>query len=309
MVKILISDKYAAEGIEMLSSHEGFEVDVQISLTVEEIKNIIKDYDALLIRSATKPNKEILENAHKLKLIVRAGEGTDNIDKSFAAEKGIIVENTPGQNSHAVCELTIGLLFSLARHIPKANASTKKGKWEKKKLMGTELKGKTLGLIGSGKIGSDVGNTAIALGMKVICYEKLQDIDFEKATFDELLMTSDFISIHVSLTDDTKNMIGEHELAKMKSTAYIINCARGGIIDEQAVASAVLNGKIAGAAFDCYTKEPPEADNPLLEIENIICIPHLGASSKEAQVNCATAAARQVIAYFDKNEILNRVQS
>lgn len=308
MAKILISDKYAQEGIDMLTSHEGFEVDIKTGMSHDELRECISEYDGLLVRSATKPDKDILTAAKNLKIIVRGGEGTDNIDKSYAAEKDIVVENTPGQNSHAVAELTIGLMFSLARHIPKAHFTTRQGLWEKKKLMGTELKGKTLGLIGAGKIGKDVGNMAEALGMKVICYEIIQgDIGFHRAGLDQVLTQSDYVSIHVPLTDGTRNLIGTEELAKMKPTAYILNCARGGIIDEQALAGAVNNQLIAGAAIDVYTKEPPGEDNPLTKCENVICIPHLGASSKEAQVNCAIAAAEQVIAYFDKGEIINKV--
>jgi len=250
MPKILISDKYAQEGIDMLTSHEGFEVDIKTGRTPEELKGCISEYDALLVRSATKPDKDIIDAAKKLKLIVRGGEGTDNIDKSSAAEKGIVVENTPGQNSHAVAELTVGLMFSLARHIPRAHSTTKQGMWEKKKLMGTELKGKTLGLVGAGKIGRDVGSMAASLGMKVICYEVIEgDIGFPRASLDEILAQSDYISIHVPLTDGTRNMIGAGALAKMKPSSYILNCARGGIIDEQALADAVNNGKIAGAAY------------------------------------------------------------
>lgn len=211
MPKILISDKYAQEGIDMLTSHEGFEVDIKTGMSPEELKGCIFEYDALLVRSATKPDKDIINAAKNLKLIVRGGEGTDNIDKSSAAEKGIVVENTPGQNSHAVAELTVGLMFSLARHIPRAHSTTKQGMWEKKKLMGTELKGKILGLIGAGKIGRDVGSMAAALGMKVIalgrkgiCYEVIDgDIGLQRASLDKILAQSDYISIHVPLTDGT----------------------------------------------------------------------------------------------------------
>ncbi|MFC2048803.1 hydroxyacid dehydrogenase [Elusimicrobiota bacterium] len=308
MPKILISDKYAQEGIDMLTSHGSLEVDIKTGMTPEELKTCISAYDALLVRSATKPGKEILEAADNLKLIVRGGEGTDNIDKAYAAEKGIVVENTPGQNSHAVAELTLGLMFALARHIPRADSTTKQCQWAKKKLMGTELKGKTLGLIGAGKIGNDVGNMAKALGMNVICYEIIEDdIGFQRASIEEVLSQSDYISVHVPLTDNTRNMIGAAELEKMKPTAYILNCARGGIIDEQALCEAINAQKIAGAAIDTYSKEPIPEDNPLLKCCNVILIPHLGASSQEAQVNCAVAAADQVISYFDKGEITNKV--
>ncbi|MEA3505992.1 MAG: hydroxyacid dehydrogenase [Elusimicrobiota bacterium] len=307
MIKILISDKYAQEGIDKLSAHEGFQVDVKTGMTPEELQGTISDYDALLVRSATKPDSKILDAAENLKIIVRAGEGTDNIDKAHASKKDIVVENTPGQNSHAVAELTIGLMFSLARHIPRACATMNQGKWEKKQLKGTELKGKIFGLIGAGKIGKDVGNTAAALGMKVICYEKFQDVDFKQVEMDELLIKSDYVSVHVPLTKETENMIGKAELAKMKPTAYIINCARGGIINEEELADAVSAGRLAGAGVDVYCTEPPPADAPLLNTENIICTPHLGASTMEAQVNCALSAANQVIEYFDNGAVINRV--
>jgi D-3-phosphoglycerate dehydrogenase len=308
MTKILISDKYAQKGIDLLTAHKGFEVDIKTGMTPEELKACIGKYDALLVRSATKPNSDILSAADNLKLIVRGGEGTDNIDKAYAAEKGIIVENTPGQNSHAVVELTIGLMFALARHLSKANATTKAGGWEKKKLMGTELAGKTLGLIGAGKIGKGVGKMAEAIGMKVICYDVIDgDLGFPRVTFDEVLTQSDYISMHVPLLDSTRNMIGAAELAKMKKTAYVLNCARGGILDEAALADAINNGVIAGAAVDVYAKEPTTSDHPLVQCEGVINTPHIGASSQEAQVNCAVAAAEQVIAYFDKGEVVNRV--
>jgi len=308
MAKILISDKYTDEGVAILSSHAGLEVDVKVGMTPDELKACIGEYDALLVRSATKPNADILSAATKLKLIVRGGEGTDNIDKKYAAEKNIVVENTPGQNSHAVAELTVGHMFALARHIPQASVSTKSGKWEKKTLAGTELKGKTLGLIGAGKIGGDVGRMAQALGMEVICYEVMEgDIGFTRGSLDEVIETSDYLSIHVPLLDATRDLIGAAQLAKMKKSAYIINCARGGIVNEKALADAVTQGTIAGAAVDVYTTEPVPADNPLLGVPGIICTPHLGASSKEAQDNCSTAAAAQVIAYFDKGEVLNQV--
>lgn len=308
MPKILVSDKHDKAGLELFKSHPTLEVVIKTGMKPEELKACIGDYDALMVRSATKPDANILAVATRLKLITRAGEGTDNIDKKFAAGKGIIVENTPGQNSHAVAELTLGLMFALARHITRAHSTTKAGQWEKKTLEGMELRGRTLGLIGAGKIGKDVARMAMAIGMKVVCYEVMKGkFDFPIVTLDELLTRSDFISIHVPKTELTLGMIGAAQLAKMKKTAYIINCARGGIIDEEALAAACKAGTIAGAAIDCYTKEPVPADHPFLGTENIVCIPHLGASSAEAQINCSVAAAEQVIAYFEKGEVLNKV--
>ena len=308
MAKILVSDKHDKAGMDLFKGHDSLQVDIKTGLKPEELKAIIGEYDALMVRSATKPDADILGAAAKLKLITRAGEGTDNIDKKFAAEKGIIVENTPGQNSHAVAELTIGLMFTLARHLAKAHTTTKAGKWEKSKLEGMEVRGRTLGLVGAGKIGKDVAAMAKVLGMKVICYEVSKGkFDFPIVALDELLAQADFVTIHVPLLDSTRNMIGAAQLAKMKKTAYIITCARGGIIDEAALAEACKNGTIAGAAIDCFAKEPVLADNPLLAVENIVCIPHLGASSAEAQINCSTAAAQQVIDYFEKGEVRHKV--
>ncbi|HNW91940.1 MAG TPA: hydroxyacid dehydrogenase [bacterium] len=308
MAKILVSDKHDKAGMEVFKQHPDLQVDIKTGLKPEELKAIIGEYDVLMVRSATKPNADILSAATKLKLITRAGEGTDNIDKKFAAEKGIAVENTPGQNSHAVAELTIGLIFTLARHLARAHTTTKAGQWEKNKLEGQEIKGKTLGLIGAGKIGKDVAAMAKVLGMKVICYEVAKgNFDFPIVSLDELLAQADFISVHVPLIDATRGMIGAAQLAKMKKTAYIINCARGGIIDEPALAEACKNGTIAGAAIDCYTKEPVPADHPFLGCDNVVCIPHLGASSAEAQINCSVAAAEQVVAFCKEGKILNKV--
>ncbi|MCK5399375.1 hydroxyacid dehydrogenase [bacterium] len=309
MTKVLLVDKVNVIAKEMLEK-EGFEVDLLNDLSEDEKLNILPDYQAIVIRSSTNLTQKYLEAGSQLKLIIRAGEGTDNIDKKFAAEKGMIVENTPGQNSHAVAELALAHMFGLARHLQKADATTRAGQWEKKKLKGTELLKKTMGLLGGGKIARHLAVMAKGIGMEVIVHDpylKPEDIEFPLVEFEELLKKSDYLSIHVPIVDSTRGMIGEAELAKMKKSAHIINCARGGIVDEQALADAVKGGVIKGAAIDVYTKEPAVADNPLIGVDNIHLTPHLGASSDEAQVNCAVAAADQIIAYFKNNEVLNKV--
>ncbi|MCK5224382.1 hydroxyacid dehydrogenase [Candidatus Calescamantes bacterium] len=309
MTKVLLVDKVNVIAKEMLEK-EGFEVDLLNDLSEDEKLNILPDYQAVVIRSSTNLTQKYLEAGSQLKLIIRAGEGTDNIDKKFAAEKGMIVENTPGQNSHAVAELALAHMFGLARHLQKADATTRAGQWEKKKLKGTELLKKTMGLLGGGKIARHLAVMAKGIGMEVIVHDpylKPEDIEFPLVEFEELLKKSDYLSIHVPIVDSTRGMIGEAELAKMKKSAHIINCARGGIVDEQALADAVKGGVIKGAAIDVYTKEPAVADNPLIGVDNIQLTPHLGASSDEAQVNCAVAAADQIIAYFKNNEVLNKV--
>ena len=308
MAKVLLLDKVSPRAKEILEK-AGFEVDLENDLTKEQKLERIGNYEAVVIRSATKFTKEFVDAASNLKLIVRGGAGTDNIDKPYAAEKGVIVENTPGQNSHAVAELAVAHMFSLARHLPEANATMQKGEWAKKKLKGTELKGKKVGILGAGKIGKDVAGMCKALGMEVIVYDPLLkqgDVDFKLAELKEVLEKSDYITLHLPVNDETRGMIGKEQLAKMKKSAYIINCARGGIIVEQDLANAVKNGVIKGAAIDVYTEEPPK-DNPLAGVPGIHLTPHLGAATSEAQVNCAVAAAEQIIAYFEKEEIINKV--
>ncbi len=308
MTKILLLDKVAKEAVNMLKKVEGFEVDAENELTLEQKTERMPDYDACVIRSATKFDKALLDAGKKLKLIIRAGEGTDNIDKPYAAEKGIAVENTPGQNSHAVAELALGHMFSLARHLPRADETMHKGTWDKKNLAGTELKGKTLGIIGSGKIGHDLAGMCKALGMRTVAFDVVQNAkDIEYVDMDTLLSTADYISIHVPLNDKTRDLIKKAELSKMKKTAYIINCARGGIINEKDLADAVKEGIIKGAAVDVYTEEPVKPENPLIGVPGILLTPHLGASTAEAENNCSTAAAEQIIAFFKENKVLNKV--
>jgi D-3-phosphoglycerate dehydrogenase len=296
-MKILVSDQLHPAGIEMLK--EVGEVEVRTGMPQEELIEVIKDKDALLVRSATKVTREVIEAAQNLKVIGRAGIGVDNIDLDAATERGIVVVNSPGASTITVSELTIGLMLALARNLTRADTSLKSGRWEKKKLIGVELRGKTLGIVGTGRIGSAVIEKARAMGMKVIGYDPFvsekvaEDMGFELVEFEDVLKRSDFISLHVPLTDQTRHMIGKEEIAKMKDGAFIVNCSRGGTIDEAALLEALESGKLGGAALDVFEKEPP-LDNPLLKNERFIATPHLGASTEEAQRSASTIACEEV---------------
>ena len=306
-MKILISDAMSNVAVDVLKE-AGLHVDVKTGLDPEGLKAIIGNYEGLLVRSATKVTPDIFEAATKLKAIARAGTGVDNIHIPTATEKGVVVMNTPGQNSNAVAELTIGLMIALSRHIPRGTESLKACQWEKKALMGTEIKGKTLALIGIGNIGSIVARLAQALGMRVIAYDPYieravaRDMGiqlFEK--LDQVWPRADYISLHIPKTEETANLVNAEVIGRMKDGAYIICAARGGIIDEDALVQALQSKKIAGAALDVFAKEPP-GSCALLECDNFICTPHIGASTKEAQVNVARAAAEQVRDYLLKGE-------
>ena len=302
-MKILVADKISDEAIKMLK--EKHEV-VFSELDPEGLLNEIGKYDALVIRSRTKVTKEVINKGKNLKVIGRAGVGVDNIDVPEATKRKIPVVNAPGGATVSVAELTFAHMLSLARNLSKSDKTMKNGEWEKKTLKGTELCDKTLGLIGSGRIGTEVGKMAIAFGMKVIVYdpylskETAEEQGFELADLDSLLKNSDFISIHTPLTDETKKMIDEKEFKKMKNTAFIVNCARGGIIDENALYNSLKEGKIRGAALDVYENEPPK-NSPLLTLDNIVFTPHIGASTKEAQIRAGTITAEQVLKVL-KNE-------
>ncbi|NQT76051.1 MAG: phosphoglycerate dehydrogenase [Candidatus Omnitrophica bacterium] len=296
MFKILISDSLAEEGIELLKKVKEFKVDVKLKLPPEELKKIIKDYDALLVRSGTKVTKDIIEAADRLKVIGRAGVGLDNVDLAAASKRGIIVMNTPGGNTISTAEHAMSLILALSRNIPEADISTKSGKWERKKFMGVELYDKTLGIIGLGRIGGEVAKRAKAFGMKVLVHDpflsldKVEELGIASVDLDAIFKESDYITVHTPLTDKTKHIINKKTIARMQKGVRIINCARGGIIDEAAVVEGIKSGKIAGAAFDVYEKEPPK-DSPLIGCENVILTPHLGASTEEAQVNVAVDIA------------------
>jgi D-3-phosphoglycerate dehydrogenase len=310
--KVLVSDTLAEEGIEVFRKAEGIEVDVETNLSPEELKAVIPEYDAIAIRSATRLTADIIEAAERLKVIGRAGIGVDNVDIEAATRKGIVVMNTPEGNTITTAEHTISLMLSMARRIPQATASVKAGKWEKKKFMGTEVFNKTLGVIGMGRIGRIVADRAKGLHMNVIAYdpylsqEVITRLGVEMVTLDELLARSDFITIHTPKTKDTVNLINKKAFEKMKKGVYLINCARGGIVNERDLYEAIVSGKVAGAALDVFENEPP-GDNPLLGLEQVICTPHLGASTEEAQVNVAVAVAEQIVEFLLRGTVRNAV--
>ena len=310
-MKILVSDNISPKGIEIMKK-AGLEVDVKTGLKPEELKEIISEYHGLVIRSATKVTADVIEAATNLKVIGRAGSGLDNVDKEAATKKGIVVMNTPGGNTITTAEHAIALMFALARNIPQATASMKQGKWEKKKFMGVELFNKTLGVLGLGNIGSQVAKRAQGLQMNVIGYdpflsdERAKELGVKKVDLDELFEKSDFITIHTPLTPETKNLINKDSIQKMKDGVRIINCARGGIVNEKDLYDAIVSGKVAGAALDVFEKEPPE-DLSLIKLEQVICTPHLGASTREAQENVAIAVAEQIVDYLLQGTIRNAV--
>jgi len=313
MPRVLISDALSPSAVQIFKDR-GIEVDFQPSLgkDKEKLAALIGDYDGLAIRSATKVSQKILERAKKLKVIGRAGIGVDNVDIPAATARGIIVMNTPFGNSITTAEHAISLMLALARQIPEADASTRAGKWEKNRFMGVEIFGKTLGIIGCGNIGSIVADRALGLKMKVIAYdpylasERAVDLGVEKVELDELLRRSDFITLHTPLTDKTRNIIDATALRKMKPGVRIINCARGGLVDEAAIVEALKSGHVAGAAFDVFATEPA-TDNPLFKLPNVVCTPHLGASTTEAQENVALQIAEQMSDYLLRGAIANAV--
>lgn len=308
-MRVLICDKVESSAVEKMRKG-GLTVDDKGGINAQDLLNIVGDYDIMVVRSATKATKEVIEKGKNLKLIVRGGVGMDNIDAEAAKKANIRVENTPEASSISVAELTIGLMFALARKITIADSTMKAGKWEKKRLEGTELYKKTLGLVGVGRIGFETAKRAIALGMSVVGYDPyLNPVPEHIAkagikmvkTVDEIYSQSDYISLHMPKTKETAGMINAEAFKKMKKTAYILNCARGGIIVEKDLAEALKAGTIAGAAIDVYEKEPITPDNPLLAVgEKIILTPHLGASSVEGQSRVGDAVADKLIAFAKK---------
>jgi D-3-phosphoglycerate dehydrogenase len=302
-VKVLITDPISEEGIKILKAEPGVQVDVETKLTKEALIEKIVDYDALVIRSETQVTKEVIDAAKHLMIIGRAGVGIDNVDVPAATQKGIIVANAPEGNMIAACEHTISMMFALSRNIPQANASLKSGKWERSKFMGVEVLGKTLGVVGMGRIGGEVTKRARCMGMEVLAYdpfttpERAKDIGAKLTTLDDIYENSDYITVHTPLIPSTRHMISTAQFERMKKGVRIINCARGGIIDEAALLEAIKNGKVAGAALDVFEKEPP-VGNPLLEQDKVIVTPHLGASTKEAQISVAVIVAEQVVNAF-----------
>ena len=312
-MKVLISDPIAEDGIKILKE-AGLEVLVKTGLSKEElIEELKKDVEAIIIRSATKMTAEVIEAAPKLKLIARAGTGLDNVDIEAANRRGIVVMNCPGGNTVSAAEHTIAMMMALARNIPQATASMKAGKWEKKKFMGREITGKTLGIIGLGRIGSVVADRAKGLKMRVIAYDPYVNPDqaakmgIEIMSLDELLPQADVITVHVPLTKETRGFIDKEKFSKMKDGVLFIHCARGGIVKEDDLYEAMISGKVAGAALDVFEEEPPPPDYPLFKLENFICTPHLGASTVEAQKNVALAVASQVVDFLVHGVVRNAV--
>lgn len=311
-MKVLLIDSLSEVGLKIFQECPDIEVDVNIGLTPEELKGIIGDYHALVIRSTARVTAEIIEAAHNMKVIGRAGIGLDNIDIPAASKKGIIVMNAPEGNIIAAAEHTIAMIFALSRNIPQATASLKQGKWEKKEFQGLELFNKTLGVIGVGRIGRLVAERAKGMKMKVIAYDpyikpdKIEGLDMEPVSFDELLQRSDYITIHTPKTDETINMINRETIARMKKGAMLINCARGDIVNEDDLYDALKSDHLSGAALDVFSKEPP-GKIKLMSLPNFICTPHLGASTKEAQDKVAKDVAEQIVAYLLYGSVKNAV--
>ena len=298
-MKILICDKTEPEAIQCMRQ-AGIQVDVRDNISSEELPQVLPAYDGMVVRSRTKVRAALIDACPNLKVIVRGGVGLDTIDADYARSKNITVMNTPKASSASVAELTIGFIFAMARQIPATTSSMKAGKWEKKKFEGDEIGGKTLGVIGFGNIGYEVAKRALALGMMVLAYDvyepKLDGVKW--VTEDELLSLSDYITLHLPLTDKTRNLIGAAEFAKMKSGVRLINCARGGIVDEDALYDAIVSGKVAGAALDVFAQEPSEGHR-LFSLEQVIGSPHIGAATKEAQSRIGVEVAEKIIEFYN----------
>jgi D-3-phosphoglycerate dehydrogenase len=308
-MKILVTDSLPSQGLEVFRRAPGFEVDIRVGLKPEELKDIVADCDGWVIRSGTKITAELIEAAKNLKVIGRAGVGFENVDLEAASKKGVVVMNTPGGNNVTTGEHAISLMMALARHIPQAVASVKSGRWERNKFMGVELCNKTLGVIGLGNVGRVVAERAAGLRMKVIGYdpfissENIARMGVEPVPLEDIFKKSDFITVHVPLTPETQGLINRDAFAMMKTGTRIINCARGGIVDEKDLADAIRDGKVAGAALDVYVEEPPGPDHPLVHMDQVITTPHLGASTDEAQLNVAIAVAEQMVDFLANNVV------
>jgi len=312
MPKVLVADSLSDVCIAILRD-AGLDVDVNTGRSEEELVRLISAYDAMVVRSATKVTARILEAADRLKVVGRAGVGVDNVDVPAASRKGVVVMNTPLGNITSAAEHAVAMLLALARNVAPADASMKRGEWEKKKFTGVELAEKTLGVVGMGKVGQIVARAAIGLGMSVCAYDpflperRAKELGVELVELDALLERSDFVTIHTPLTDKTRGLIGAAALAKMKPSSRLVNCARGGIVDEAALVEALNHGRLAGAALDVFDAEPLPADSPLRSARNIILTPHLGASTEEAQIKVAEAIARQIGAFFKEGRIQHAV--
>lgn len=303
VAKIFVADDVSESGLEPLRA-AGFEVEKRTGLSPADLQSVITEYDGLIVRSETKVRADLMEGAPKLRVIGRAGVGVDNIDVPAATTHGIVVMNAPDGNTITTAEHTIALLVALARNVAQANSSVKAAKWERKKFIGAELRAKTLGVIGFGRIGRAVAERAAGLGMKVLAHDpfiavqRAGETEVEAVSLEELLARADFVTIHTPLTNETRGLINAEAFAKMKDGARVINCARGGLVDEAALHAAIMSGKIAGAALDVFETEPPPPDHPLLQLDQVIVTPHLGASTAEAQEAVAFTVAEQMRDYF-----------
>ncbi|MBV9212007.1 MAG: phosphoglycerate dehydrogenase [Acidobacteria bacterium] len=302
-IKIFVADDVNESGLEPLRA-AGFAVEKRTGLSFDELCEALRDASGLIVRSETKVNADLMDAAMSLRVVGRAGVGVDNIDVAAATARGVVVMNAPDGNTITTAEHTMALLISLARRVPAANASLKSARWERKKFIGVELQGKTLGIVGLGRIGRVVASRARAFGMTVVAYdpfiapEQARDLELETATLDEVCARADFLTVHTPLTAETRGIIGADAFARMKEGVRIINCARGGLVDERALFNAIKEGKVAGAALDVFEEEPPQAANPLLSLDEVIVTPHLGASTKEAQEGVAVTVAEQMRDYL-----------
>jgi D-3-phosphoglycerate dehydrogenase len=303
-MKVLVCDPVDSSAVEAIRQ-AGIEVDVRDDILPEELEQVIDGYNGMVVRSRTKVREPLIDKADNLQLIVRGGVGLDNIDVDYARSKGIEVHNTPAASSNSVAELTIGYLIALARDLPQVVASMKAGNWEKKRYSkGSEIAGKTLGLIGLGRIGGLVGEKANALGMDVLFYRRTPtDVDYAtQVPLDELLARSDFISLHVPHTPDTHYIVGADEIAQMKDGVYIVNCGRGGTLDEEALREAILSGKVAGAALDVFEDEKEERGQRLVQLDQVIGSPHIGAGTLEAKERVGEEVAQTIIQFAERQE-------
>ena len=312
-MRVLVSDKFPSEGLQVLEQAEGIELDYQPGLTTEQLLGAVAEADALIVRSGTAITEEIFQAANKLQVIGRAGVGTRNLDLEAANRKGVVVMHTPFGSTTTTAEHTIAMIFALARQIPAASQSTKKGEWESDRFLGIEVAGKTLGVLGAGKIGRMVIERALSLKMKPIVYDPyltedtVRTLGAEQVDFEGLLSRSDFLTLHTPYNAETANILNYETLARIKPGCHVINCATGGLIDEAALAEAIKAGRVAGAAIDVFSKEPPGADNPLLQLEQVICTPHLRTATRDAQVNVTVQVANQVVDLLTKGIIVNAV--
>lgn len=301
--RVFVSDDVSDSGLQPLHD-AGIVIEKKTRLTAEKLRDALRDCEGLVVRSETKVSADLMDSAKRLRVIGRAGVGVDNIDVAAATARGIVVMNAPDGNTITTAEHTMALLVALARNVPQANSSVKSSKWERKKFIGAELQGKTLGIVGLGRIGRAVASRARAFGMKIVAHDpfiatdQARELEIESATIDEVLARADFLTVHTPLTNETRGIIGTEAFAKMKSGARVINCARGGLIDESALYEAIMSGKIAGAALDVFAQEPPPADHPLLALDEVIVTPHLGASTTEAQEGVAFTVAEQMRDYL-----------